>query len=524
MRDFCARTLRRIARFFWSWGFLKFVLFAATLVVLLYAEEDWRGARAWARTKAYWEAKGETFDYNKFIPPPAPDNENLAALPLFKLEPVQYYPGKFDPQQLALKRAMRMEQPDDPTGNLPSKGNWMAGELPNWEKIRTTIATDYTTAFPGTKPPADTLAQFDALYPFIADLRAGSASRPLFRPNLDYSILPPCSRSLGSVTNSIRLSQILTLHALIELDHHEPELALSDIKIDYKLVPGAAREPSLVGGLVAVGINAITLAAVHDGLAFHEWNDAQLVELEQTLQRVDFLADYQFDLRSTAMESSLNIEGFKHAPANQIFGMTWGMSDSSEVVKESNYSFLWGPFYRAPAFWPAGWWDANQPQQASFILRRLSTVNSLAHRVYPDVDRDLTKQIDQARARWDAAAPWDFWYYISSTNLNSMAESFAHGQTWVDEARIACGLERYRLAHGMYPDALDALAPACIEAVPHDIITGQAYHYRLNADGTYLLYSVGWNQADDGGKFAFKKDNPNAIDYEQGDWVWPGPR
>src|SRR5258708_8156653 len=79
----------KIGRFFWSWGFLKFVLWTITLIIFFYVEEDWRGARAWAATKAEWEAKGESFDLNKFIPPPIPDDQNLAAIPLFKLERVK---------------------------------------------------------------------------------------------------------------------------------------------------------------------------------------------------------------------------------------------------------------------------------------------------------------------------------------------------------------------------------------------------------------------------------------------------
>src|SRR5260370_1023445 len=80
------RFLSKIGRFFWSWGFLKFVLGLIALIVFLYIEEDLRGAHAWAVTKAKWEAKGETFDYAKFIPPPVPDEKNLAAIPLFELK------------------------------------------------------------------------------------------------------------------------------------------------------------------------------------------------------------------------------------------------------------------------------------------------------------------------------------------------------------------------------------------------------------------------------------------------------
>jgi hypothetical protein len=58
----------------------------------------------------------------------------------------------------------------------------------------------------------------------------------------------------------------------------------------------------------------------------------------------------------------------------------------------------------------------------------------------------------------------------------------------------------------------------------HDIIDGKPYHYQARANGAFQLYSVGWNQTDDGGAFAVKKDNPKIIDYENGDWPWPAPK
>ena len=62
--------------------------------------------------------------------------------------------------------------------------------------------------------------------------------------------------------------------------------------------------------------------------------------------------------------------------------------------------------------------------------------------------------------------------------LGNAAKKFAYAQTSVDLARIAIALERYRLAHGEYPESLDALAPQFIAKLPHDIINGQPLHYR----------------------------------------------
>jgi hypothetical protein len=96
-----------------------------------------------------------------------------------------------------------------------------------------------------------------------------------------------------------------------------------------------------------------------------------------------------------------------------------------------------------------------------------------------------------------------------------------HNQTLANEAQIACALERYRLAHGEYPETLNALVPQFIEKLPHDIIGGQPLHYRRTDNGQFLLYSVGWNEMDDGGQVVSKPDG--SEDWGKGDWVWQYP-
>src|SRR5581483_8972212 len=49
----------------------------ATLVAIFYTEEDWRGKRAWEKTKHQLEARGVVWDWNKYIPPPVPDDQNF---------------------------------------------------------------------------------------------------------------------------------------------------------------------------------------------------------------------------------------------------------------------------------------------------------------------------------------------------------------------------------------------------------------------------------------------------------------
>jgi len=506
---------RGLARFFWNRIFLKFVLGLIALIFFFYVEEDWRGAHAWAVTKAEWEAKGESFDYTKFIPPPIPEDQNLGALQLFKIEPVKYSDGSSYPGLVNLRRAMRNELPPL---DFSAIGHWQKGDLPDMAKIQKMIAANYSAAFKGAKAPDDTLDQFDALYPFLADFLAVAPTRPLCRLSEDYAVSPPMNRNLGAVTDQIELSQILTLHAILALDHHKSDLALEDLKINFKIASGVRHDPSLVGGLVAIAMTLIGDEAIYDGLAQHDWTDAQLVELEQMLKPINFLEDFQFSVRSEAAESITNIDCFKKrafARPSVIFAvLPW----TAENV----------PFWVGliPPL-PDGWWNHNKSRMADIILRELATVDPRSRRVFPEVSLDVQHQVEQASARFDAYAPWNVWATTCRWPLYGETRQFARDQVWIDEARIACALERYHLAHGVYSASLDALVPACIDELPHDILNGQPYHYQLRPDGTYILYSVGWNQTDDGGKVVYLKDyprNPKVIDYKEGDWVWQTPQ
>ncbi len=52
-----------------------------TLIALGYTVENWRGKRAWAQYKHDTEARGLSLDWNAYIPPPVPDDQNFFKAP-----------------------------------------------------------------------------------------------------------------------------------------------------------------------------------------------------------------------------------------------------------------------------------------------------------------------------------------------------------------------------------------------------------------------------------------------------------
>ena len=55
----------------------------------------------------------------------------------------------------------------------------------------------------------------------------------------------------------------------------------------------------------------------------------------------------------------------------------------------------------------------------------------------------------------------------------------------------AIALKRYELRHGKLPASLEALVPEFLSTVPYDYMAAKPLSYRLKADGSYVLYSVG---------------------------------
>jgi hypothetical protein len=68
-----------------------------------------------------------------------------------------------------------------------------------------------------------------------------------------------------------------------------------------------------------------------------------------------------------------------------------------------------------------------------------------------------------------------------------------------DNLQVAFALAAYHRDDGSYPKSLDLLTPKYLASVPGDLFTGKALIYRPQTNG-YLLYSVGMNGKDDGGR------------------------
>lgn len=498
----------------------KRLLFAlacfVTLIALIYAEEDFRGKWAWNNFKREWEAKGEKFDLASFIPPPVPDEQNFAMTPLFR--PVlDYYRSTNgvrwnDTNGYARAERVHFRAADvksDPSANLA-----VADKLTDFGPWR-----DYyrsSTNFPHPLQPGAAaqdvlvaLGKFDAE---MKELREAAATRPLSRFPIHYEETPPFGILLPHLARIKSLCQLFQLHALAQMELGHGEDALADIQVGFRLSDSLRDEPFLIDHLVRIAALAIDLNGVREGLARHVWDDAQLAQLEKYLAALDILAEYKINMRGERSFGLSGIEYYRQLGFRAQVGDLFYMGDDGGAQNLPAYVI-------ALNFLPGGFYYQNMTAMARLHQEfTLAAVDEAKHRVFPDVCQAMTNSIAQLRM-----TPNNIFAKMLMPALARVPQKSSRLQTSVDEARVACALECYRLAKSSFPATLDLLAPQFLEKIPTDVIDGKPLRYRLNADGTYVLYSIGWNQTDDGGQVAMHKAPSSSIDYNQGDWVWTMP-
>jgi tetratricopeptide (TPR) repeat protein len=402
-------------------------------------------------------------------------------------------------------------------------GNWQkstVSDLNVWQQYYRVLAAT-TNEFPVApqpqSPAADLLLALSKYDSAIEELRQAS-KQPYSRFPLNYDSDSPGTILLPHLASLKRAAQMLQLRATAELQLGQSEKALDNVKLMLRLADSIRTEPILISHLVRIAMVNITLQPIWEGLAEHKWSDAQLVKLDSELAKLDFLPDYGTAMRGEMVLCQEGIIDYLRRHPGQISNMSYD-GDSKRPAPTISISYLI----------PSGWFFQNQLRCSRFMVQQYLPLADLERRIIaPASLRHANAALD---SEFRHASAYNRLEVMFLPAFGGAVKKFAYAQTSVDLARVAIALERYRLAHGGYPESLDALAPQFIAKIPHDIINGQPLHYRRTSDpssqssdaasGQFVLYSVGWNEADDGGEVGrIKYGTP---DISEGDWVWRYP-
>ncbi len=597
----------------------------ATLIAIFYAEEDWRGKRAWENCKRELEAKGMVLDWDKFIPPPVPDDQNFftassnillrfhkaqtpeqsdaaAQLSWLRLPPLgsnsfpvfdtartnplvvaeltvlppaggtpEFVRTSFiaklnDPEARGQVRGLLEKtigrsihgaagfqfsefqlsnlsptriflQADTPPSVADLENLISADSITNLGHLRVEATGDkgiFRVLLTGVRvtAAADYLKWSDQFVPAFDEIREA-----LKRP---YAIIPgdysqPFFEPIPNFVTMRSVAQTLAQRTQCYLLLGQPDKALRELTLMHDMCRILERPPTgkpitLVEAMINVAITGLYVSTIADGFKLHGWQEPQMAALQEQLKKINLSPTVAAAFKMELVGSTHTFEthpAYKLAGLFKLVDLIYGGPSSSAKTKAGAcWWLLKNPMYLFLNLAPRGWWYQNLVNCAMIESKSLDGFDlehdTLSSRIFDEVTHNLNQFLDHK-------SPFKLLAAIAIPNTAKATQTLAYNQTLVNEAQVVCALEHYHLAHGKYPETLDALVPQFIEKLPHDIIGGQPsqgsgsasqpLHYRRTSDSKFLLYSVGWNETDDGGLSSPQATN-GAIDYAKGDWVW----
>jgi hypothetical protein len=295
-----------------------------------------------------------------------------------------------------------------------------------------------------------------------------------------------------SLCSQTPLPHLTWLKNLAEINHYKAVLAVAKDDTDEAAraiasILGLARtlesEPCLISELVRLKLLGIAVTALERSLN-HNLNLRSLTNLSGLFAQT---AQIQCLSRAFIGERAMIAPYFRvsrHENPRIYAPVKEGEGDSKDNLRPGDWGVLK----------VIGYYEMDLGQ----FLFTMGNVIELASQNLPDYD-----EIDLHFAKAAAASRKK-----KRTFSAMIFSSFAHAGVRENEnlARlrlsiIALAIEQFRNQRGELPDKLDALMPGFLAEIPEDPFTGLELTYRRLAKG-YLIYSVGRDRMDDGGKEA----------------------
>ena len=541
--------------------------------LLFCVAESWRGPRVWENYKHELEAKGQSFDWDAMIPSRVPDSQNIFSAPMMSTwfikssaknvvvediakrlnysnsmpaviiaEVTIELPGshldspkadaslQFDnPKSRQQAKALiqnivepsafgvrgtdtLVARPLSSTQIKPLHVVLKADKKPDIREFIAFFTGNDSVSGPLIFRPAGTnswhvLTSFCIAPDYLKwsdqfrgdfDLMREALKRPYARMEGDYS--DPTRIPLPNYSNIRAVAQTLAQRAQCYLLLGQPEKALSELTFlnDLRrLTEGAptGKPMSLVAAMINVALTGLYVDTIADGFRLHAWKEPQLVALQKQLEKINLAPllkeSFHGEQVGVCRTFQTTMAQFQIQPV--LNATLW-----QKIKYAESSTFMRGFFYFS---------IINVVKMDQIVVDSIDPSQKIV---------SLPKMAEFQRED-DKLQHYHFWHIyqllaiIAVPNWTKAVQTFAFNQTKADEAQIVCALERYHLAHGNYPRTLNELVPQFVDKLPHDIIGGQPLKYQ-QTDGQFLLYSVGWNETDDGGQFNHS--------YDQADWVW----
>jgi hypothetical protein len=462
-----------------------------------------------ARYKARLKAAGERLTVSELAPPSSVEGSS-ASMDLL--------------QAAGFLRSTSPSSPSPDWSNFPAVMKYVGPgkALASWQQP-ILPSSETTNVWPGLRQEID--ANADPL----AALRAVLSNAPALAFDLDYN--QGAGLLLGHLATLKSISQWLEVACVLDLHEGRTTNAFENLAALVVLGGKQGHEPLLIAELVRIAISAIGVSTTWEVLQSPDCSEDQLKALQTSWAEIDWLsqADSALAMERASLAKSYSQARASAAVAQSMFtgaGARSSLSDLAELGKEvlqHPQAGLRSFMKQYPAYWAWRWWQSYDDELADAESTQ-AALDAVRQAKREKVPGPAFKGFDEAAVRIHQAHPkaGTYFGYASTVNLQRFLLRVTRLEIQRSLTVTAIALKRYALRHGAYPADLAALVPEFLNTVPRDVMDGRPLRYRLNADGSFLLYSVGEDAVDNGG-------DPSPIPSGPKGWtggrdvVWPAP-
>lgn len=463
-----------------SWRLVRRVAFAVTIIAVAisaiiggyFQYQNWRSTNAWRTFESALKQRGRTLDLAQLMPKPVPDDSNFAKSAAF----TNFLHG----------HSQKVSSVFEQWASLQPPGNFQQGNVPlmDWALHKSTPLERFAVrASIESKPSssedrrAHAEAFLKALQPhskLMLDLSSAAAQRPCFQISTQCTttaIFHPDTRHTYAID---RLHLVYQIRACASVQLGKNTEALEDVLTGIRLLKLSRQVPDNRATLRSQAMLARSLQPLWEGLSQRAWSASEIASIQEELQKLDFLADYTNAVRRTVLA---HIDIWRKIPDNPTGRLSLPVTDAG-YMQASGWELQ-----------PRAWWFENCLQLHAAGEHAVAQIDSETGRIYSKPNWSLLNglPLDSVSRELLQQGWW------SGANPGSI--SFI--QTSLNQAILACALERFRLNHAIYPQTLDELVPCLLASIPRDPISGRHMIYQQFSGTNFCLRGVGPNALDD---------------------------
>lgn len=493
----------------WCKAALKILAVLAVLLVLFLIVERVRGQVSLARYKKAVAAQGEKLTPAE-LRSSIPDGENGAPAVFAAVE--------------KLKEGEVLPNHNPPRMRLMPSGRAVVGfREPQWMEGKKTYGWDQLAA--DLKANVATLAALQT-----------ALAKPVLDNEVDYS--QGMKMQFTHLGPAKSLSQWFGAASLLPLHRGNPGEAVDSLVAAIRLPRLLAQDRLAISEMVRMAIGAIAVANTWEALQADGWTDEDLNQVQKAWEDQEFAGTLARSLEGERVYIDLVQEMIRksHQDAKDaLFGLEafalftgtgrpkWlDLADRLPFGEEVVDYFLRREVYCR--IWRFAWSHQDQLLAMETMQRLIAAARDGARqKSYAAVQEEIFHIQEEAQSR-------NFYDRLrypnphSAITLSYSVNKALRAETDRSLTIAAIALKRHFLRHGRHPETLTALVPEFVAAVPVDYMDGQPLRYRLNADGSFTLYSVGENFVDDGGDGSLPADHTGLRSpWSKKDYLWPAP-